>query len=244
MLAHARPFGTRLASLALLLFITDNFGDTDNQSNRQKGVRTDIYYSGHYHFCTEWTSKRLTCAFIIIVYILRIFYGGNISNYYAVLGTSNPALVRQNAYDNYNESIQSLRRSRLAKEHEVVQQQQHLEIPFQSLVRSQAFGLPEHGSDYKVVIRKCFNELDLQDAQDSALILVPLFEASPPSFMSQELSRMGHVVIKTNKSTVLMAFLKALHRSLDDVKMKDSLPNVLDKCWLLNQKQMSTLFLR
>ena len=217
---------------------------TINQTDKRVFART-FFIADTTIFFTEWISKRLTCAFIIIVYILRIFYGGNISNYYAVLGTSNPALVRQNAYDNYNESIQSLRRSRLAKEHEVVQQQQqHLEIPFQSLVRSQAFGLPEHGSDYKVVIRKCFNELDLQDAQDSALILVPLFEASPPSFMTQELSRMGHVVIKTNKSTVLMAFLKALQRSLDDVKMKDSLPNVLDKCWLLNQKQMSALFLR
>ena len=152
------------------------------------------------------------------------------------MGTCNPSLVRQNAYQNYNEALQWLSKHQELEE----PNDHHLEIPFQRLVQAQTFGLHENGAAYETVIRKCFNELD----SVSSLILVPLFDVIPASLLTQELTRLAHVVTKANDSFVLLSFLKALLSCQSDFKKKNMLINVLDKCWLLNQKQMSPLFLK
>lgn len=135
--------------------------------------------------------------------------------------------VRENCRKNYEELLRSLGSNQRSSPLEL------WDLPLQWLIRGQTFGLSQSSVAFGAVIRRCFNEFDNLNA---TIILVPLFDISPPDLINAELTRLAHVVLTINCdestcSKVMKAFLVALRRSFCDVKKKDALSKVIDNCW-------------
>ena len=138
--------------------------------------------------------------------------------------------VRENSRKNYEELLRSLGSNKKSDHMEL------WDFPLQWLVRGQTFGLSQSSDAFGAIIRKCFNEFD---NLNTAIILVPLFEVSPPELINAELTRLAHVVLKIDSNEpayakVLKAFLDALKRSFGDIKKKDALSKIIDKCCARN----------
>ena len=88
--------------------------------------------------------------------------------------------VRENSRKNYEELLRSLSANQKSSQLEL------WDLPLRWLIRGQTFGLAQSSSAYGAVLRRCFNEFD---NLNSAMILVPLFDSSPPDLIKSELNR-------------------------------------------------------
>ena len=88
--------------------------------------------------------------------------------------------MRENSRKNYQELLRSLSANQKSSQLEL------WDLPLRWLIRGQTFGLAQSSSTYGAVLRRCFNEFD---NLNSAMILVPLFDSSPPDLINSELNR-------------------------------------------------------